>query len=120
MVVYAKAHPAKINMGSAGYGSAPHVFGELFKMMAGVNMVHVPMAGCPRISVGRVVEYQRPVVRVVLTTDDGIEAAALLPDQVYYSQPVGVGRRQRCHGRRRPPASWDTEHVGSANRDRCK
>ena len=55
-----------------------------------------------------------------LTTDDGIEAAALLPDQVYYSQPVGIGRRQRCHGRRRPPASWDTEHVGSANRDGCE
>jgi hypothetical protein len=107
-------------MASAGVGSTQHVYGELFKMMTGVNMVHVPMAGCPRISVGRVVEYQRPVVRVVLTTDDGIKAAALLPDQVYYGQPVGVGRRQRCHGRRGPPASWDTEHVGSANRDRCK
>jgi len=46
----------------------------------------------PRVS-GRVavVEYQGPVVRVALTTDDGIEAAALLPDQVYYGQPVGVG-----------------------------
>ena len=73
------------------------------------------------VSVGRVVEYQGPVVRVALTTDDdGIEAAALLLDQVYYSQPVGGRRRQRCHGRRRPPASWDTEHVGSANRDRCE
>jgi putative spermidine/putrescine transport system ATP-binding protein len=38
-----------------------------------------------------VVEYQGPVVRVALTTDDGIEAAALLPDQVYYGQPVRVG-----------------------------
>jgi hypothetical protein len=35
-------------------------------------------------------EYQRPVVRVALTTDDGIEAAALLPDQVYYrASPSG-------------------------------
>jgi len=41
-IAYAKAHPAKINMGSAGYGSAPHVFGELFKMMTGIDLVHNP------------------------------------------------------------------------------
>jgi tripartite-type tricarboxylate transporter receptor subunit TctC len=39
---YAKANPGKINMASVGTGSTPHVTGELFKMMAGVNMVHVP------------------------------------------------------------------------------
>ena len=41
-IVYAKANPGKINMASVGTGSTPHVTGELFKMMAGVNMVHVP------------------------------------------------------------------------------
>ena len=41
-IAYAKANPGKINMASAGTGSTPHVAGELFKMMAGVNMVHVP------------------------------------------------------------------------------
>jgi tripartite-type tricarboxylate transporter receptor subunit TctC len=41
-IAYAKANPGKINMASAGNGSPPHVAGELFKMMAGVNMVHVP------------------------------------------------------------------------------
>ena len=41
-IAYAKANPGKINMGSAGNGSTPHVFGELFEMMAGVSMVHVP------------------------------------------------------------------------------
>jgi tripartite-type tricarboxylate transporter receptor subunit TctC len=41
-IAYAKAHPAKINMGSAGYGSAPHMFGELFKMMTGIDLVHIP------------------------------------------------------------------------------
>ena len=41
-IAYAKAHPGKINMASAGNGSPPHVAGELFKMMAGVNMQHVP------------------------------------------------------------------------------
>ena len=46
-IAYAKANPGKINMASAGTGTAPHVAGELFKMMAGVNMVHVPYRGSP-------------------------------------------------------------------------
>jgi hypothetical protein len=41
-IAYAKANPGKINMASAGNGTPPHVFGELFKMMAGVDLVHVP------------------------------------------------------------------------------
>src|SRR5262249_22452724 len=44
-IAYAKANPSKINMASAGIGSGPHVAGELFKMMAGVDMVHVPYRG---------------------------------------------------------------------------
>jgi tripartite-type tricarboxylate transporter receptor subunit TctC len=42
---YAKANPGKINMASGGNGTAGHVAGELFKMMTGVNMVHVPYRG---------------------------------------------------------------------------
>jgi tripartite-type tricarboxylate transporter receptor subunit TctC len=45
LISYAKANPGKINMASAGNGSAPHMAGELFKMMADVNMVHVPYRG---------------------------------------------------------------------------
>src|SRR5579862_1235330 len=41
-IAYAKANPGKINMASGGTGSPLHVAGELFKMMAGVNMIHVP------------------------------------------------------------------------------
>ena len=44
-IAYAKANPGKINMASAGSGSTSHVSGELFKMMAGVEMVHVPYRG---------------------------------------------------------------------------
>jgi tripartite-type tricarboxylate transporter receptor subunit TctC len=44
-IAYAKANPEKVNMASAGNGSAPHMAGELFKMMAGVNLVHVPYRG---------------------------------------------------------------------------
>ena len=44
-IAYAKANPSKINMGSAGIGTSVHVAGELFKMMAGVDLVHVPYRG---------------------------------------------------------------------------
>ena len=44
-IAYAKANPGKINMASAGNGSVQHVSGELFKMMTGVSMVHVPYRG---------------------------------------------------------------------------
>jgi tripartite-type tricarboxylate transporter receptor subunit TctC len=44
-IAYAKANPGKINMASAGNGTAPHLAGELFKMMAGVDIVHVPYRG---------------------------------------------------------------------------
>src|SRR5262249_8943251 len=44
-IAYAKAHPGQISFASAGNGSVAHVTGELFKMMAGVDMVHVPYRG---------------------------------------------------------------------------
>jgi tripartite-type tricarboxylate transporter receptor subunit TctC len=44
-IAYAKANPGKISMASAGIGSGPHVAGELFKMMAAVNTIHVPYRG---------------------------------------------------------------------------
>ena len=45
LIAYAKANPGKINMASGGIGTPNHVFGELFKMMAGVDMLHVPYRG---------------------------------------------------------------------------
>ena len=44
-IAYAKANPGKINMASGGIGTSTHIAGELFKMMAGVNLVHVPYRG---------------------------------------------------------------------------
>ena len=44
-IAYAKANPGRINMGSGGIGISPHIAGELFKMMAGVDMVHIPYRG---------------------------------------------------------------------------
>ncbi|MGA6966744.1 MAG: tripartite tricarboxylate transporter substrate binding protein [Xanthobacteraceae bacterium] len=44
-IVYAKANPGKINMGSGGAGTPSHLYGELFKKMTGVELVHVPYRG---------------------------------------------------------------------------
>jgi tripartite-type tricarboxylate transporter receptor subunit TctC len=44
-IAYAKGNPGKVNIASGGNGTAGHLSGELFKMMAGVNMVHVPYRG---------------------------------------------------------------------------
>jgi tripartite-type tricarboxylate transporter receptor subunit TctC len=44
-IAYAKANPGKLTMASSGNGTIVHVSGELFKMMAGVNMLHVPYRG---------------------------------------------------------------------------
>jgi tripartite-type tricarboxylate transporter receptor subunit TctC len=45
LIAYARANPGKINMASGGVGSPQHVYGELFKMVTGVDMLHVPFRG---------------------------------------------------------------------------
>jgi tripartite-type tricarboxylate transporter receptor subunit TctC len=45
LIAYAKANPGKLNMATGGIGGSPHLSGELFKMMTGVNMLHVPYRG---------------------------------------------------------------------------
>jgi tripartite-type tricarboxylate transporter receptor subunit TctC len=47
-IAYAKSNPGKINMASGGTGTTPHLAGELFKMMTGVKMLHVPYRGSPQ------------------------------------------------------------------------
>jgi tripartite-type tricarboxylate transporter receptor subunit TctC len=44
-IAYAKANPGKVNMASSGNGTSQHLSGELFKMMTGVNLIHVPYRG---------------------------------------------------------------------------
>ncbi len=51
LITHAEAHPGKVTMASFGTGSASHLAGELFKMMAGIDMVHVPFrGGAPMVS----------------------------------------------------------------------
>lgn len=49
MIALAKAKPGQFNYGSAGSGNSTHLAAELFKMMAGVNLVHVPYKGTPQL-----------------------------------------------------------------------
>ena len=85
-IAYAKANPGKVNMASAGNGTAPHVFGELFKIMAGVDLLHVPYRGSfyPDLLAGQ--------VEVAFTAIAGslafIKAGKLRALAVTTSQPV--------------------------------
>ncbi len=47
-IAYATANPGRINMGSSGNGTTQHLAGELFKIMTGINLVHVPYRGAPQ------------------------------------------------------------------------
>jgi tripartite-type tricarboxylate transporter receptor subunit TctC len=51
LVALAKAHPGKLNFGSAGAGTSPHLAGELFKHLAGVSITHVPYKGSPQSAI---------------------------------------------------------------------
>jgi tripartite-type tricarboxylate transporter receptor subunit TctC len=47
-IAYAKANPGKVNMASSGNGTSQHLSGELFKLMTGVSLIHVPYRGAPQ------------------------------------------------------------------------
>jgi tripartite-type tricarboxylate transporter receptor subunit TctC len=66
-IAYAKANPGKINMASTGNGTPTHVFGELFKMMAGVDLLHVPYRGSfvPDLLGGQVQVVFAPISQLV-------------------------------------------------------
>jgi len=66
-IAYAKANPSKVNMASAGNGSATHAFGALFMVLAGVDMVHVPYRGSfmPDLLGGQVQVVFGPIVQLV-------------------------------------------------------
>jgi tripartite-type tricarboxylate transporter receptor subunit TctC len=72
-IAYAKANPGKINMGSAGIGTPPHAFGELFKMLAHVDMVHVPYKGSyvPDLLSGQLNVVFAPIPTVVAHVRSG-------------------------------------------------
>src|SRR5262245_28195492 len=112
-IAYATANPGKVNMGSAGTGSVTHLAGELFKMMAGVNLVHVPFRGNgPALTamLGGQVEVQFPSVASSLEyiragklrglAISGAMRSAVLPDlpTVGEFMPGGLAVSTRVRG----------------------
>jgi tripartite-type tricarboxylate transporter receptor subunit TctC len=110
-IAYAKLNPSKINMASAGIGTTGHVFGELFKMMTGVDLVHVPYRGAgPALadllggqvqvvfaSMSSSIEYVRAgkLRALAVTTATRLEA---LPDIASVSEHVPGYEAVGCHG----------------------
>jgi tripartite-type tricarboxylate transporter receptor subunit TctC len=72
-IAYAKANPGKINMGSQGVGTTPHVCGELFRMMTGIEFTHVPYRGplMPDLLAGQVQFYFSPMPQPIDYVKDG-------------------------------------------------
>jgi len=72
-IAYAKANPGKINMASSGNGSLSHMCGELFKMMAGVDMLHIPYRGSfmPDLLAGQVQVVFGPVSQLLANIQTG-------------------------------------------------
>jgi tripartite-type tricarboxylate transporter receptor subunit TctC len=89
-IAYAKANPDKINMASAGIGSTSHLAGELFKMMTGVNMVHVPYNGAPPALVDLIDGRVQVLFDNVITSLPHIREGALRPLAVTSKTPSGL------------------------------
>jgi tripartite-type tricarboxylate transporter receptor subunit TctC len=99
-IAYAKANPRRLSMASAGNGTTPHVAGELFKMMAGVDLIHVPYrGGAPAMTdlvggqvqltfadIASSIEYVKAgkVRALAVTTTARSEALPDLPPLAYY------------------------------------
>jgi tripartite-type tricarboxylate transporter receptor subunit TctC len=70
---YLKANPGKVNMGSAGIGGSPHVCGELFQLMTGTKMVHVPYRGnhMPDLLAGQIQVFFNPIAQALPLIREG-------------------------------------------------
>jgi tripartite-type tricarboxylate transporter receptor subunit TctC len=73
LIAYLRANPGKITMGSAGIGSSPHVCGELFQLMTGTKMVHVPYRGnhMPDLLAGQIQVFFNPIAQALPLIREG-------------------------------------------------
>jgi tripartite-type tricarboxylate transporter receptor subunit TctC len=76
-IAYAKANPGKLSMASGGNGTTPHLAGELFKMMAGVNMQHVPYRGASAALPDLISGQVQVMFDIVSTSIEAIRAGRL-------------------------------------------
>jgi tripartite-type tricarboxylate transporter receptor subunit TctC len=79
VVAYAKANPGKISWGSQGFGTAPHLLAEMFKLEAGVNIVHVPYRGTAPMLAAIVAGEVQMVADPLTTSLPHIESGKLCP-----------------------------------------
>jgi tripartite-type tricarboxylate transporter receptor subunit TctC len=119
-IAYAKANPGKINMASAGAGSAPHVLGELFKTMAGVDLLHVPYRGnpLPELLSGQVQVFFGPIQSGIEYIRTG-KLRALAVTTAARSEPPGRSDAQRFRaGLRGERVAWPgcTEEYAARHR----
>ena len=77
LIAYAKANPGKMNMASSGNGSAQHIYGEYFKMMARVDLVHVPYRGQPAALTALVAGEVQVMIDTLSTSIEQIRAGGL-------------------------------------------
>jgi tripartite-type tricarboxylate transporter receptor subunit TctC len=89
-IAYAKAHPGKINMASGGVGGPQHVAGELFKYMAGVDLVHVPYHGSTPALVDLMAGQVQVMFDVTPSSLPQIKAGKLRPLGVTTPQALDV------------------------------
>jgi tripartite-type tricarboxylate transporter receptor subunit TctC len=78
-IAYAKANPGQLNMASPGIGTSVHVAGELFKMMTGVNLVHVPYLGAPAAVTGLISGQVQVMFDNLPNSIEHIKAGRLTP-----------------------------------------
>jgi tripartite-type tricarboxylate transporter receptor subunit TctC len=78
-IAYAKANPGKLNMASGGNGTVQHVAGELFKMMTGIDMLHVPYRGTAAALVDLIGGRVDVIFDNMVSSLDHIRAGTLLP-----------------------------------------
>lgn len=126
-IAYAKANPGKINMASQGVGTSPHVAGEMLKMMAGIDLVHVPYRGnlVPDLMSGQVQLYFSPLPQVIGYVRDGkLRALAVtsaapaeaLPDVPALAQFVPGYEASGWYGIS-APAGTPAEIIGKLNNE---
>jgi tripartite-type tricarboxylate transporter receptor subunit TctC len=90
LIAYAKANPGKINFASSGVGSTLHVAGELFKMMTGVNIVHVPYRGAAPAMLDLIGGRVEVIFGNVPTSMEFIRSGKIRPLAVTSAQRVEV------------------------------
>jgi tripartite-type tricarboxylate transporter receptor subunit TctC len=78
-ITYAKANPNKIAMASAGTGTVQHIAGEMFKMMTGIEMIHVPYHGTPPALIDLIGGRVQVMFDVVASSIEYIKAGKLRP-----------------------------------------